>query len=259
VWRGDDVADEATAEPKRRIPSYRPESAYNASLEGPTAVYRLYDAAGQLLYVGISKNLEQRWYDHSLKKLWWHRVVDKKVDWYDSRSEALIAEEETERLEGPRYCDAARFGPGWHSIERVQDPSLQEATDSLAQHFREAIVRGDYAPGAKMPSDRKLAETHQVSISMVTSALGQLTGKDGLVWRVTDGYAVRPDINIAGAAGAESDAATPERREQQTDELDRAIRQVRRLAQRISERAAKTGAAGLEELAEALRAAAANS
>lgn len=168
---------------QRRVPSYNPQSAYNANLAGPTAVYRLYDASGQLLYVGISKNLEQRWYDHSMKQLWWHLVADRRVSWYPTRDKALLREEEVERLEKPRFCDAARFGSGWHSIERSEEASLLKAVDDLAQRFKDAIVRGEYPPGSYMPPERKLAEIHGVSIAMVRRALSLVTDRDRLLWR----------------------------------------------------------------------------
>jgi predicted GIY-YIG superfamily endonuclease len=36
-----------------------------------TALYRLYDATDQLLYVGISTNPEERWKTHTMLKSWW--------------------------------------------------------------------------------------------------------------------------------------------------------------------------------------------
>ncbi|WP_443067521.1 GIY-YIG nuclease family protein [Streptomyces sp. NBC_01426] len=37
-------------------------------------MYRLYDAEGRLLYVGITMNLQQRLADHRRQKFWWHLV-----------------------------------------------------------------------------------------------------------------------------------------------------------------------------------------
>jgi predicted GIY-YIG superfamily endonuclease len=58
----------------------------------PTAVYRLYDATGQLLYLGITWNLEARWTSHRQKKHWWPQVVRREVVWCVDRRAALAAE-----------------------------------------------------------------------------------------------------------------------------------------------------------------------
>ena len=42
-----------------------------------TAVYRLYDAGGQLLYVGMTVNLQHRFAAHAKEKCWWSLVVKK--------------------------------------------------------------------------------------------------------------------------------------------------------------------------------------
>jgi DNA-binding transcriptional regulator YiaG len=57
-----------------------------------TAVYRCYDVAGILLYVGVSNDIGFRWRQHALDKPWWPQVQRQTVDWYGSRPEALAAE-----------------------------------------------------------------------------------------------------------------------------------------------------------------------
>lgn len=42
-------------------------------------LYRLYDAAHELLYVGITWNPFVRWTEHSKKKPWWHEVVHAEI------------------------------------------------------------------------------------------------------------------------------------------------------------------------------------
>lgn len=60
-----------------------------------TAIYRLYDAADRLLYVGIGYDFRARWKAHA-KKDWWPQVVRKDVIWYDNRLTA--AWEETKAI-----------------------------------------------------------------------------------------------------------------------------------------------------------------
>lgn len=56
-----------------------------------TALYRLFDAEGRLLYVGIAFNPRSRWAGHSSKS-WWKDVAEKRVEWHATRHEALAAE-----------------------------------------------------------------------------------------------------------------------------------------------------------------------
>ena len=67
-----------------------------------TALYRLYDDDGVLLYIGIAFSPEARWKDHT-RKPWWHLVAKKAVEWYDTRLLALEAEARAVESERPVY------------------------------------------------------------------------------------------------------------------------------------------------------------
>ncbi|MGA4875918.1 GIY-YIG nuclease family protein [Streptomyces lydicamycinicus] len=68
-----------------------------------TAVYRLFDSEGRLLYVGISNDPGFRWKQHRGDKQWWQHVADKTVTWYDTRMLALQAEALAIHTEAPMY------------------------------------------------------------------------------------------------------------------------------------------------------------
>lgn len=68
-----------------------------------TALYRLRNAEGVLLYVGISSKPPQRWGQHAADKPWWPEVAGLSIEWCDSRTEALAVEAETIRVEKPLY------------------------------------------------------------------------------------------------------------------------------------------------------------
>ena len=73
---------------------------------GRTAVYRLYDAAGTLLYIGSSNNPPYRYTEHSnspLKSSWWPQVVRKDETWHDKRADAQAAEAKAIRTENPKH------------------------------------------------------------------------------------------------------------------------------------------------------------
>ena len=74
-----------------------------------TVLYRLFDAAGSLLYVGVTGDLRGRLAQHAADKPWWSQVARKTVTWYGSRSDALRAETAAIFNEHPRYNVAGIF------------------------------------------------------------------------------------------------------------------------------------------------------
>lgn len=70
----------------------------------PTALYRIFGDAEQLLYVGISNDFGTRWKQHAKAQPWWNEKKRLTVDeWYDSRADALAAEAAAIRTEKPKY------------------------------------------------------------------------------------------------------------------------------------------------------------
>jgi predicted GIY-YIG superfamily endonuclease len=57
-----------------------------------TALYRLYDTRGRLLYVGITNNPEVRWQTHAREKPWWPKVANKTLEWFETRKSAQRVE-----------------------------------------------------------------------------------------------------------------------------------------------------------------------
>ncbi|WP_331763126.1 hypothetical protein OG571_47315 (plasmid) [Streptomyces sp. NBC_01369] len=72
---------------------------------GQTALYRSFDAEGQLLYAGISGRLPVRWREHSrdYATRWWPEVRSNTVEWFLTRVEAERAEREAIRTEEPLH------------------------------------------------------------------------------------------------------------------------------------------------------------
>lgn len=68
-----------------------------------TALYRLYDADGHLLYVGITANPKARWSAHSRDKHWWPEVARKTIEWFETRTSAERIEKIEVEEERPRY------------------------------------------------------------------------------------------------------------------------------------------------------------
>lgn len=68
-----------------------------------TALYRLFDEAGSLLYVGITNDPDVRWTYHARQKEWWPEVYRRTIEWKPTRAEAEAAEAEAIGSEAPRW------------------------------------------------------------------------------------------------------------------------------------------------------------
>ncbi|MDI5965768.1 GIY-YIG nuclease family protein [Streptantibioticus silvisoli] len=60
--------------------------------QGRTAVYTLYSAEGEIIYVGISNSPHARWKAHADTKDWWSTVATREIEWFPSRLEAEARE-----------------------------------------------------------------------------------------------------------------------------------------------------------------------
>lgn len=69
----------------------------------PTTLYRLYDADGVVLYIGIAGNPGKRFEQHAKDKAWWSQVSTIRLDHYAGRALALAAETAAIRSERPRH------------------------------------------------------------------------------------------------------------------------------------------------------------
>lgn len=67
-----------------------------------TALYRHFDAEGQLLYVGISNNPIYRLHQHQAAD-WFFDIANVKIEWLGSFEDALIAEAEAIAAERPKH------------------------------------------------------------------------------------------------------------------------------------------------------------
>lgn len=68
-----------------------------------TALYRLYDEAGTLLYVGITNNPAVRWRQHALRQWWWPEVATRSIEWFADRESAGLAEKAEIQGKHPPY------------------------------------------------------------------------------------------------------------------------------------------------------------
>lgn len=79
--------------------------------DGQTAVYRIYDGSGSLLYVGMGNNPMNRWSSHAARHAWWAEAASFRVEWYATREEAQAVEKRAIQSEDPKHNIHGR--PGW--------------------------------------------------------------------------------------------------------------------------------------------------
>lgn len=75
------------------------------------ALYRFFDAHGDLLYIGITVDPSARWKKHRESKHWWHAVANITIEHCVSREAALLAEREAIIREVPRYNQMHSVAP----------------------------------------------------------------------------------------------------------------------------------------------------
>lgn len=68
-----------------------------------TTLYRLYEATGRLLYVGITGNPGRRFEQHAHDKPWWSDVTDVKLEHHPTRQAALEAERDAILTSSPLH------------------------------------------------------------------------------------------------------------------------------------------------------------
>lgn len=105
-----------------------------------TALYRLYDTAGVLLYVGVSDKPLVRWAQHAAEKAWWPDVAKLTLTWHDTRELALDAELCAIRAERPRHNS-----PRWN-LSNTPGPTPRQAfrlDPALIEEFKAAVGRAE--------------------------------------------------------------------------------------------------------------------
>ena len=95
-------------------------------------LYRLFNADGDLLYIGISANVMARFRTHAGEKHWWHEVASMRVEHHQSRKEASAAEVAAIKAEKPLHNVQ-----GSKPLPRQSEPSM----DPKAVYQREWRAR----------------------------------------------------------------------------------------------------------------------
>ncbi len=97
-------------------------------------LYRCFDAAGVLLYVGITGNPYRRWEDHSSTKAWWTAVRRIAVEHFNDAAGLVLAERRAIRLERPMHNVA----------HRPSDSRPRQRAKSEIKELRELLPPGPF-------------------------------------------------------------------------------------------------------------------
>ncbi|MEE3066548.1 MAG: type II toxin-antitoxin system prevent-host-death family antitoxin [Actinomycetota bacterium] len=99
-------------------------------------LYRFFNPAGQLLYVGIASNLARRLSQHERDKNWWREVSTVTVEHFESRDELADAEVKAIKSEGPLYNQVVR-----DDLVRTREPLRSGPDGGLLVSLTEARTR----------------------------------------------------------------------------------------------------------------------
>lgn len=102
-----------------------------------TAIYRLFDDSGRLLYVGIGRNPMARWAAHA-ERSWWPSVSRFAVEWHATRKMAADEERRALRSESPV-----------HNIQGTERGGLVTGAGVRAALERSRAWQQKQTPGSK--------------------------------------------------------------------------------------------------------------
>jgi hypothetical protein len=150
-----------------------------------TAVYRFFDSNGDLLYLGITHDLEERWATHERIQPWWLDVARRECTWYDTRTEAERIEATATAVEKPRYDRSGQRTAGGEVDQRLA-AEVERAMHAISVD----IDNGTYPLWHLLPSYRILSEKYGIPLIGITRALAKLAHDEQNVVYHQDQFAV---------------------------------------------------------------------
>jgi hypothetical protein len=152
-------------------------------------VYRFFDADDNLLYLGVTHDIQQRWGTHERIQPWWLDVARREFTWYDTRAEAEQIETAATAVEKPRYDRSGRRTTGGEVDQR-----LDAETERAIQAVSADIDSGAYPLWRVIPSYGALSEKHRIPVVGITRGLTRLAHREKKLVYHQDQFAVsRPD------------------------------------------------------------------
>lgn len=98
----------------------------------PTALYRLFNADDELLYIGISYDPPARFTTHKVMQTWWPEVTRHSLEWKDTRAIAEAAELRAIETELPRHNVVGHPDPIARSVRHVVPVHVERGLSGMA-------------------------------------------------------------------------------------------------------------------------------
>lgn len=143
----------------------------------PTALYRLRDRAGRLLYVGITSSPASRMSAHRRSKAWWSEVdtAQTAYEWLPNRPAAERAEVAAIAQESPRYNVADNPAERPAMVARAREVSLARMAGHRGELPAEWAAIADAIEAVEDPAERaRLAGQQLAEVPVRQKALRAL-------------------------------------------------------------------------------------
>lgn len=130
------------------------------------AVYRYWDAEGNLLYIGSAYDPDTRARRH-MDKPWWPLVVRRTDEWCEHRGVAYRAEMKAIAEERPTYNDFGK--PGYRTpqtpavLRRAEGMRERGRVESEAWAIRRRVLKDELEDGAESAEAHRLAEEARIA------------------------------------------------------------------------------------------------
>lgn len=154
----------------------------------PHVLYRFYDEDGQLLYVGITRQLGVRWDTHARESAWVRQATRATLEHFDSKTEALVAETAAIVEERPQWNrlhnEAVRPPLPRRPLAATSDGTEMSVSEVAAYlSVSQATVRryegkGLLAPAWRLPSGYRRYARIEVEDFKRRADLGEITGRE---------------------------------------------------------------------------------
>jgi DNA-binding transcriptional regulator YhcF (GntR family) len=202
-----------------------------------TTLYRYFDAKGELLYIGIAYDVDERKKGHArtASDSWYPLIAKRDVQFFPTRAEAEDAEARAIRAEKPRYNrrhvtkrdpaivaeDEAKEQRRWITLGTDGVTGRQRLHVALSRTLRERIDSGFYEPGESLPTKPELLKTFAVNASMLKFVCQEMEN-DGYIRKAgIRGYVVLPAEarRVSVCVGLPEEAAATLRAAMTADQL----------------------------------------
>lgn len=142
-----------------------------------TALYRHFSSNGSLLYVGISLNPFYRLSQHKESE-WFHDVTEVRIEWFDTKANACLAERRAIVLEAPIHNKTHNFKNVVAAIIEVLGSEAIEQKLGVSEFAVRAAKRNGIFPAS-----------WYLPISEMCSAVGHACPIDVFNWKSPDNAA----------------------------------------------------------------------